>query len=81
MRAIGLPLPAVQVPVVTALGWFLGYFVAGQCEELGWSGYALDPMQRRWSALGAGLLLGAVWVAFHFVPLVQAHGSLEWIAW
>jgi hypothetical protein len=81
MRAIGLPLPAMQMPVLAALGWFLGYFVAGQCEELGWSGYALDPLQRRWSALAAGLLLGAVWVAFHFVPLVQAHRSLEWIAW
>jgi membrane protease YdiL (CAAX protease family) len=81
MNVIGLPLPAVQVQALTALGWFLGYFVAGQCEELGWSGYALDPLQRRWSALVAGLILGAVWAAFHLVPLVQGHRSPEWIAW
>ena len=81
MRANGLPLPSVQFPVLAALAWFLGYFVAGQCEELGWSGYALDPPQAQWTALGAGLLLGAVWVAFHLVPLVQAHRAPEWIAW
>jgi membrane protease YdiL (CAAX protease family) len=81
MRLVGLPLPAAQFPVFAALGWFLAYFIAGQCEELGWSGYALDPLQDRWSALGASLLLGAVWVAFHLVPLLQAHRAPEWIAW
>jgi membrane protease YdiL (CAAX protease family) len=81
MRLLGLPLPTVQFPVLAALGWFLGYFVAGQCEELGWSGYVLDPLQARWTALGASLLLGAVWAAFHFVPHVQGHRAPEWIAW
>jgi uncharacterized protein len=81
MRAKGLPLPTVQFQVLVALAWFLGYFVAGQCEELGWSGYALDPLQARWTALGASLILGAVWVAFHLVPLVQADRSSAWIAW
>ena len=38
MRAKGLPLPSVQFPVLAVVAWFLGYFVAGQCEELGWSG-------------------------------------------
>jgi hypothetical protein len=81
MRAMGLPLPTVHVPVLAALLWFLGYFVAGQCEELGWSGYALDPLLARWNALGASFLLGAVWVVFHLVPLLQGHRAPEWIAW
>ena len=81
MHAIGLPLPAVQVQALTALGWFLGYFIAGQCEELGWSGYALDPLQAHWTALGASLMLGAVWVAFHVVLLVQSQRTWQWIAW
>jgi membrane protease YdiL (CAAX protease family) len=80
MRLVGLPLPTVQIPVLAAVGWFFGYFIAGQCEELGWSGYALDPLQARWTALGASLLLGTVWVAFHLVPLLQAHRAPEWIA-
>jgi membrane protease YdiL (CAAX protease family) len=81
MRLVGLPLPTVQFPALAALSWFFGYFIADQCEELGWTGYALDPLQARWSALGASLLLGAVWVAFHLVPLLQGHRAPEWIAW
>jgi hypothetical protein len=81
IRALGLPVPPVQFPLLVALGWFLGYFVAGQCEELGWSGYALDPLQARWKALEASLLLGAVWVTFHLVPLVQSGRGPGWITW
>jgi uncharacterized protein len=58
-----------------------GFFIAGLCEELGWSGYAIDPLQARWGALGAGLLMGLVWAAWHWVPLVQAHRSATWIGW
>ena len=63
------------------LGWFVGFFIAAECEELGWSGYALQPLQAWWSALGAGILLGIAWAAFHLVPLVQGHRSRAWIAW
>lgn len=81
MWLLGLPLPTVQFPVLAALGLFLGYFIAAQCEELGWSGYALDPLQARWNALQAGLLLGLVWAVFHYVPLLQHGRSAGWIAW
>jgi membrane protease YdiL (CAAX protease family) len=81
MRLIGLPLPAPQFPILFALGFFLVAFVAALGEELGWSGYVIDPMQDRWNALTAAALLGAVWAIWHWVPLVQAHRSPTWIAW
>jgi membrane protease YdiL (CAAX protease family) len=81
MRVLSLPLPAVHFPPLAALGWFIAFFVAAEAEELGWSGYALDPLRARWGALGAALLLGVVWAAFHLVPLLQAHRAPEWIAW
>lgn len=81
MRLLSLPLPAVQFPLPAALVWGLGFFVAAECEELGWSGYATDPLQQRWNALQAGLLIGLVWSAFHVVPLLQAHRAVDWIAW
>ncbi len=32
-------------------------------------------------ALVAAILLGGIWAVYHYVGLVQAHRSLEWIAW
>jgi uncharacterized protein len=81
MRLTGSPLPTLRLPVLAAVGVFLGYFVAAQFEELGWSGYALDSMQARWNALQASVLLGLVWAVFHCVPLIQHGRSAGWIAW
>ena len=93
MRALDLLLPAsstqtqsiaqvlADLPVMSALLMFAAFFVGALGEELGWSGYVLDPLQKRWSALHAGLILGAVSVAWHLVPLLVMHRPLVWIAW
>jgi uncharacterized protein len=81
MRLTGVPVPVPQIAVLTDIGLFLVFFAAALGEELGWSGYVLDPMQARWGALRAALLLGGIWAAWHIVPLIQAHRSLAWIAW
>lgn len=81
MLLMGSPLPPPQLPALVVPAMFLAFFVVALGEELGWSGYAVDPMQARWGALRAGVLLGAVWAAWHIVPLVQADRSPAWIAW
>jgi uncharacterized protein len=59
---------------------FAAFFVAAVGEELGWSGYAIEPMQARW-VLGASVLLGLIWALWHVVPLLQMNRSGQWIAW
>jgi len=81
MRLMGSPLPAPQFPILTALAMLGTFFVAALAEELGWTGYVLDPLQTRWNALQASLVLGLVWAAWHLVPLLQVHRSTTWIAW
>jgi membrane protease YdiL (CAAX protease family) len=81
MHVMGLPLPTPQFPVLAAPVMFLAFFIAALGEELRWSGYVIAPLQDRWNALQASLLLGLVWATWPLVPLVQAHRSPAWIAW
>ena len=93
MRVLDLPLPAsptpaqsgaqlaAGLPIMPALLMFIAFFVGALGEELGWSGYILARLQTRWTALQSGLILGAVGVAWHLVPLlVIMHRSSAWIA-
>ncbi len=81
MRLLGLPLPTPQFSVLASLVLFVAFFFSTVGEEVGWTGYATDPMQARWSALQTGMLLGVIWAVWHLVPLVQADRSPVWIAW
>lgn len=81
MRLTGSAVPAPQVEFLRALTLALMFLPAAFAEELGWSGYALDPLQARWGPLRASLILGAAWAAWHLVALIQAHRTADWIAW
>ena len=93
MRVLDLQLPApstaaqsitqvlADLSVVPALLMFAAFFVGALGEELGWSGYLLSALQKRWSALQSGVILGAVGVAWHLVPLLVLHRPPAWIAW
>lgn len=80
MRALGLPLPPVQLSLTAAFALFVLFFISALCEESGWSGYLIDPLQERWGALVGSLVLGSVWAVWHCVPLVQVGRASDWIA-
>jgi membrane protease YdiL (CAAX protease family) len=80
-RVQGLGVPRFEATAAEVGGLTLLFLVAAVGEEVGWSGYALDPLLRRWGALRAGLALGALWAAWHLIPYAQAGRSREWIAW
>ncbi len=81
MRLFGLPLPAFQMPLGALPIFFLIFLIGGIGEEIGWSGYAIDPLQARWGALNASIMLGAVWASWHIVPFFQAHHTAQWVVW
>lgn len=73
MRLMGATVPAPHFPAWLVPVFFAAFFLPALCEEVGWSAYALDPLQARWTALGAGLIMGVVWAAWHVVPNTQAQ--------
>lgn len=81
MRLLGRPLPDPHVSLLAAPLLLLVFLPPAVGEEAGWMGYAADPLQDRWGALKASLLLGTVGALWHVVPLVQAHHGRAWIAW
>lgn len=71
MRLAGRPLPQPAIAWAMAPVYLAVFLLTGAAEELGWMGYALEPMQRRWGALRAAVALGVIWGVFHLVPDVQ----------
>ena len=71
--------PDVSMSVV--VGSFAVFMVAALGEELGWSGYATEPLQARMGFVRAALMLGAIWVVWHLIPLVQMGRASQWIVW
>ena len=43
-----------------------GLIGSGLCEELGWRGFALPHLQRRYSALVSSLIIGVAWALWHW---------------
>lgn len=82
MSWLGISLPPLGVPNVTALvSLFVVIFILGIGEEVGWMGYAAEPMQERWGALLAAILMGVVWGVWHTIPFLQNNVTPTWIFW
>lgn len=56
---------------------FIGAILGGLMEEIGWTGFAIPRMLRRFSVLKTGLVLGFIWGAWHFLPNLwgSAHST------
>lgn len=81
MRQAGADIPPPQFSLIGFLGYCTVFFMT-YAEELGLTGYALDPFQKRYSALATGLLLGVVWAGYH-IPgfLISGYYTAGWIFW
>jgi uncharacterized protein len=80
-RNLGTGIPSPQFDILPAVMLFAIFLMFAITEEMGWTGFALGPIQKRVGAIPAGLLIGAIWAAWHYPALLQAHRSGVWIAW
>jgi membrane protease YdiL (CAAX protease family) len=51
---------------ILVMGLMYGLLGGGFLEELGWTGFAIPRFRLGYSVLGAGLLMGLLWGAYHF---------------
>lgn len=79
MRLAGVPIPDLRISPLTILVLFALFFFTAACEEIGWTGYALDPLQQRRTAVAAALILGIIWSGVHVIPDIQGGQTLGWI--
>jgi membrane protease YdiL (CAAX protease family) len=81
MYLVGLPLPQPNIPLLFVLILFPLFFITALGEEVGWLGYAIDPMQERWGALHASIILGIGWSLWHLWGYIQLNNGVEWAIW
>jgi membrane protease YdiL (CAAX protease family) len=60
--------------VVFGIAW--GFVGGGFLEELGWTGFAVPTLRRRYHAITTALIVGLLWGAWHFLIAFWAGGSL-----
>lgn len=58
--------PALLLSAI-AVGLVVGIF-----EELGWTGFAVPRLMRRYGVLKTGIVVGVVWGAWHFLPFWES---------
>jgi len=81
LRLSGSSLPAPQFSLVALLGYST-VFLMTFGEELGLTGYAIDPLQQRYSAFTSGILIGLIQAGYH-IPgfIISGYYSFDWVFW
>jgi len=51
--------------------------MAGFIEELGWTGFAVPELRRRYGVLTTGLIVGFMWAAWHLLVAFWASGTIS----
>jgi len=65
MLLLGAPIQSALLPVVALPAVFAFCVLLAAGEEVGWMGYAAEPLQERNGTLRAALMLGVIWAAWH----------------
>jgi len=82
LAAMGSPLPATwQIAYIATPFLFVFFFFGALGEEVGYMGYAFEPLEHKWGALAAALFIGLPWAVWHFPSMLAQGRSFSWILW
>lgn len=72
-------LAAAPMPLIVAPIAFILFFFSALTEEVGWMGYAFEPMRNRWGLIKSTLLLGLFWGLWHMPMYIFTFPNPEMI--
>jgi uncharacterized protein len=70
---VTIAMPQVNLSPYGIFGFGVN-FLANTCEEIGWRGFALPHLQKRYNALISTLIVGTLWALWH-LPLLFLVGN------
>ncbi|HEY0667741.1 MAG TPA: type II CAAX endopeptidase family protein [Sphingobacteriaceae bacterium] len=59
----------------------LFFFLGAIGEEVGYMGYAVDRLQKKYSALYTSVIVGILWIIWHYPSMTQQGRSLNFFFW
>jgi len=71
MRAMGRSLPEANLSFTDAALLIVPFVISAFGEELGWQGYAFDPLAGRLGVRLAAVVLALFWASWHAIPFVE----------
>lgn len=80
-HAARVPMPEFSIAWHTLPVLFFLFLIGAVGEEIGWMGYAYEPLEQRFGAWNTAALLGVAWAVWHIIPYMQIPQSGRWIFW
>lgn len=81
MKLAALPVPQHLNLSMALPGAFAMFTIAATVEEFGYSAYATDALQKKFSAINTALIVGAPWALWHLPSMIKMGQTSQLIAW
>lgn len=81
MRLAGLPVAQQLNLSASLLGALAMFTIAATVEEFGYSAYATDALQKRFSAFNTAILIGLPWAVWHLPSMIKMEQTPQLIGW
>lgn len=57
------------------------FFLGAVGEEVGYMGYAVEPLQKKYSAFWTSIIIGVPWIVWHYPSMLQQGRNLNFFIW
>lgn len=70
-----------QPPILSIPFLFIFFFLGAIGEEVGYMGYVVDPLLKKWNAFSVSMIIGLPWAIWHYPSIIQQGHNFIWILW